>query len=212
MKLQSYLDRVLEAYSRDGYYEEVRRAKEEFFSRVGQVAEGSENFETQMKAFLDWFLFDRNLEKSEICPIKLFVFDHANNFPPEEREIFRDLAKSVHSLFELLKVKESDIYIKDLFSSEKYIVEDSEIYSGFNKGDIFEGRLIKFRDRMVFGPSFVFHPKECQAFISKEIKKVRNLDPKHQLKLIHRFAMMKMKCEQYSHIDVKNIYTETPLF
>lgn len=212
MKLQSYLDKVLESYSKGDFYEEVKRAKDEFFSRVGKVAEGSENFEAQMKAFLDWYLFDRPLDKSEICPVKLFVFDHASKLSPSEEEIYKDLAKSIHSLFELLKVKDRDIYVKDLFSSEKYIVEDSEINAGFNKGDIFEGRLIKFRDRMVFGPSFVFHPPEVRSFIAKEIKKVKNMDPNHHLKLIHKFAMMRMKCEQYSHIDVKNIYTENPLF
>jgi hypothetical protein len=212
MKLNYYLDQVLEAYSKGEYYEEVKRAKDEFFSRVGQVAEGSENFESQMKAFLDWYLFDRPLSKSEVCPVKMFIFDFINNLPENDRSIFQDLAKSTHSLFELLKVKGSDVYVKDLFNSENYIVEDSDVNAGFSKGDIFEGRLIQFKDKLVFGSSFVFHPKECRSFIIKEIKKIRTLDPRNHLRLMHRLAMMKMKCEQYSHIDVKNIYSETPLF
>jgi hypothetical protein len=212
MKVNQYLDRILEAYSKGNYYEEVKKAKEEFFSRVGQVAEGAENFESQMKAFLDWYLFDRPLDKSEICPVKMFIFDHINTVVPEERSIFQDLAKSTHSLFELLKVKSGDVYVKDLFNSENYIVEDSDVNQGFSKGDIFEGRLIPFKEKLVFGSSFVFHPKECRSYIIKEIKKIRTMDPRNHLRLMHRLAMMKMKCEQYSHIDVKNIYSETPLF
>jgi hypothetical protein len=212
MKLQDYLDRILESYSKGDYYEEVKRAKAEFFSRAGQVAEGSDKFESQMNAFLDWYLYDRPLDKSQICPVKMFVFDHLKDVDPADHVVFHDLTKSIHSLFELLKVRGNDVFVKDLFTSEKYIVEDSEINAGFSKGDIFEGRLIKFHDKLVFGSSFVFHPKECRSFIVKEIKKVRALDAKQHLKLMHKLAMMRIKSEQYSHIDVKHIYTEAPLF
>ena len=212
MKLQNYLDRILEAYSKNAYYEEVKKAKAEFFDRVGKVAEGSDKFETQMNAFLDWYLYDRPLDKAEICPVKMFVFDHLKDVDPIDHDVYHDLTKSIHSLFELLKVRNGDVFVKDLFDGEKYIVEDSDINAGFTKGDIFEGRLIKFREKFVFGNSFVFHPSECRSFIAKEIKKVRSLDPKQHLKLMHRLAMMRIKSEQYSHIDVKHIYTESPLF
>jgi hypothetical protein len=212
MKLQDYLDKVLDTYSKGEYYDEVKRAKAEFFSRAGQVAEGSDKFEAQMNAFLDWYLYDRPLEKSQICPAKMFMFDHLDKVDTNDHVIYHDLTKSIHSLFELLKVRGGDVFVKDLFTGEKYIVEDSEINAGFTKGDIFEGRLIKFRDKLVFGNSFVFHPKECRSFIVKEIKKVRSLESKQHLKLMHRLAMMRNKAEQYSHIDVKHIYTESPLF
>jgi len=212
MKLQEYLDKVLEVYSKGDFYEEVKRAREEFFSEVGQVAEGSEKFEAQMNAFLDWYLYDRPLERSEICPVKMFVFDHLKEVPEGDHSIYQDITKSNHSIFELLKVKGDDVYVKDLINSEKYIVEDSDVKLGFSKGDIFEGRLIRFKDRLVFGSSFVFHPPEAKTFIVKEIKKVKSLDPKAHLKLMHRLAMMRIKTEQYSHIDVLHIYTETPLF
>jgi hypothetical protein len=212
MKLQDYLDQVLRAYSTEKYYEEVKTAKAEFFDRVGQVAEGSDRFENQMRAFLDWYLFDRPLNKAEICPVKMFVFDQIKSLSVDDQNVFQDLAKSIHSLFELLKVKGNDVYVKDLFNNEKYIVEDSEVHQGFTKGDIFEGRLVKFREKYVFGASFVFHPSQCRSFISKEIKKVRSLDPKQHLKLMHKLAQMRIKSEQYSHIDVKHIYTEAPIF
>jgi len=213
MKLQQYLERVLETFSKGEYYEEVKRAREDFFARVGKVAEGSDRFEGQMNAFIDWYLFDRPLDKSEVPPVKMFVFEHLDGVADEsDKLIYQDLTKSIHSLYELLKVKGNDIYVKDLFQSEKYIIEDSEIHAGFSKGDIFEGRLVKFRDKYSFGSSFIFHPTQCRSFIIKEIKKIRSLDVSHHLKLMHRLAMMRIKSEQYSHIDVKHIYTEQPLF
>jgi hypothetical protein len=212
MNIKGFLDRILHAYSEGVYYDQVKRAKEEFFSKAGRVAEGSENFDAQMDAFLDWYLFDRPLDKVEICPVKMFVVEHAEKLPADELKIFQGMTKSRHSLFELLKVRNNDVYVKDLFDSEKYIVEESEINKGFTKGDIFEGRLIHFGDRLVFGSSFVFHPREVKSFISKEIKKIKYLDDKQHLKLLHRLATMRLKVEQYPHIAVEHIYTESPLF
>jgi len=210
--VRRYLDKVLEAYSVGPFYEEVKAARADYFDRAGRVAEGSEKFELQMNAFLDWYLFDRPLNKAQIAPVKLFVLEHLGKLPEEEREIFTNLTKSVHSLFELLKVKNTDVYVKDLFDGEKYVVEESDINKGFNKGDIFEGRLIKLRDHLVFGTSFVFHPSEVKAYIVKQIKTEKFQDMKQRLKLIHRLATMKLKLEQYAHIDIKHIYTDTPVF
>lgn len=212
MKVQDFLDQVLKRYSEGNFYEEVKRAKAEFFERVGQVGEGSDRFESQMKAFVDWYLFDRPLDKSEISPVKMFVFDHKAELSEEDFQIFSNLTKTLHSLFELLKVKDCDVYVKDLFSGEKYIVEDSDVHAGFNKGDIFEGRLIFFKDRYVFGNAFTFHPSQVRSFIGKQIKKIRSLDHAHHLKLMHQLATMRLKAEQYSHIDVKHIYNESPPF
>lgn len=212
MSISTYLDRILNSYSQGAYYDEVKRAKAEFFERTGKVAEGSERFESQMRAFLDWYLFDRPLDKPQLCPVKYFLEENKEKLDAAEYKIFEDLSQSVHSLFELQKVKKLDIYLKDLMDGEKYVVEDSEIYEGFSKGDVFETRLIRFGDRLVFGNSFVFHPKDCRSFILKQIKKVRYLDPTHKLGLLQRLSSMRLKTEQYPHIDVKHIYTESPLF
>jgi hypothetical protein len=212
LSVQHYLDKVLATYSQGARYEEVRRAKEEFFNRAGKVAEGSEQFELQMKAFIDWYLFDRPLDQVDLCPVKMYVLEYGKTLPPEEVAIFQDVTQSIHSIFEFLKVREEDVFLKDLFSGEKYVVEDSSINRGFTKGDVFEARLIRFKDRYVFGGSFIFHPVECKSYIKKQIKKIRYLDEKQRLKLMHRLAAMRLKTDQYSHIDVKYIYTDNPLF
>lgn len=212
MNLRNYLDRVLETYSTGPYYEEVKEAKEEYFERAGRVAEGSEIFETQMRAFLDWFLFDRPLKLREVTPVKMFVLEHMDKLPPEEQEVYVAMAKSVHSLFELQKVKNSDIYIKDLYDGVKYVVRESDVNTGFTRKDLFETRLIKVKDRLFFGNSFIFHPAETRPFIQKQIKATKYLSNKEKLELLHRLAGMKLKTDQYSHIDVKHIYTEKPLF
>ena len=210
--IQAFLDRVLLCYSKDRYYDEVRAAKAEFFQRSGQVPENSDVFEDRMKAFLDWYLFDRPLNEFQIAPIKLFAMEQTREMDPDERTVFEDITRSNQSIFELVAVKNGDVYVKDLFDGEKYILEEAEVHAGFNRGDLFQGRLIPFQGRLVFGTAFVFHPKECRKFVLKEIKKIKYLDLKQRLRLMHRLSAMKLKSEQYAHIDVKHIYTETPPF
>lgn len=212
MAVHEYLDQVLEAYSKGPYYDEVKRAKAEFFDRTGKVAEGSEKFEGQMKAFLDWYLFDRPMDKAQLCPVKLYLIEKKTDLDEEDKQVFEKLSDSIHSLFELQKVRNTDVYLKDLVSGEKYIVEESEINQGFTKGDVFESRLLKYNERLVFGSSFTFHPREVRSFILKQIKQVRYLDDNHKLKLFQRLSSMKLKTDQYPHIDVKHIYTDKPLF
>ena len=210
--IKNYLEKVLEAYSKGTFYEEVKRAKEEYFQRTAKIAEGSETFETQMENFLDWYLFDRPLSGSEISPIKLYLIEKLDNLDPDDQAIFQDLAKSTHSIFEVLKVRESEIYLKDLFDGEKYVIDETELNKGFTKGDLFEGRLLKFKGSLVFGRAFVFHPKDVRSFILKQIKRIKYLDQKQRLKLLHRLAEMKLKMEQYNHISVTHIYCDDPVF
>jgi len=67
------LEKILKTYSEGKYYEEVKSAKDEFFTRAGKVAEGSELFEGQMRAFLDWYMFDRPLNGVDLCPVRRWI-------------------------------------------------------------------------------------------------------------------------------------------
>ena len=135
-----------------------------------------------------------------------------DSLEPEDQGAFQELANSVHSIFEVLKVKDAEIYLRDLFDGEKYVVDESELNKGFTKGDLFEGRLLKFKGTLVFGRAFVFHPKDVRSYILKQIKRIKYLDQKQRLKLLHKLAEMKLKMEQYNHISVNHIYCDDPVF
>lgn len=211
MLVDEYLARVIEAYSKDEYYEEIKVARDEFFAATGNVADGSEHFEAKMNNFLDWYVFDRPLKKIGIVPIKAFVQDHTKEMSEEERGIYDDFSLSKVSVYEMLKIKGNDLYVQDLFDREKCVIEESELSSGFTKGDIFQTRLLKYRERLLLGSAFVFHPYEAKAFIQKQIKKIKYLKDAHRQTLLHKLSAMKQKAEQYTHIDVKYIYSEEPI-
>lgn len=210
--IRAYLDEIATYYSSGSYYNEIVTARKEFAEKVGILADGVDtDFDRQADTFLDWFLFDRKLSKQEIPPIKAYLYDRGHELEDSKKEVFSKLTENVHSIFEVLKAKGSDVYLKDLLDGEKYIVEDVEVNQGFIKGDILETRLVQLGDRMVFSIAFNFHPKEAESFIKKQSKKLKNLDEPHRIVFIQQLLKMRNKVEQYSHIDIKHIYCEEPL-
>ncbi len=211
MNLESYVSSILEAYGKGAYYDEIKRAKEHYFSKAFKVAEGSDRYESELNQFFDWFVFERNLEREELPPIRLFFKEETKELPEEKRKVFEALGNSFSSVFELLKIKEDEAVIKDFFDRESYVVEDIENPKIFQKGDIFQARLVPLDDKIVFSTAFLFHPKEAKAYLKKEIKKIKNLRGEHKKDLMLKLALMKHRSEQYPHIDVSHIYSEKPI-
>jgi hypothetical protein len=211
VNLEPYISEILEAYGRGAYYDEIKRAKEHYFTRAFKVAEGSNSYESELNLFFDWFIFERNLEREELTPIRLFAKEAIKDFAEEKKKMFLALGNSFSSVFELLKIKDDEAVIKDFFDKETYVIEEIENPKIFQKGDIFQARLVPLGDKIIFSTAFLFHPKEAKAYLKKEIKKIKDLKGEHKKELMLRLALMKHRSEQYPHIDVSHIYSETPI-
>lgn len=206
---QKYLEPVIEEYTSGEFYREVFEAKQEFFEKAGIVYEDDPDFEQRMSIFMDWYLFDRDLPKFDLPPIKLYFRQNRDRFPPEELAIYRDFCSTIHSLFRL-KGKaffSPGLKVQDLFSKKNYIVPDGHMDQAFTRGDLFEARLIPFHGRYEFSKGFCFHPIEMESFILGEIKKIRYQEKARQTKLILQLSAMKLRHLRFQHIDVKHIYT-----
>lgn len=211
MNLEPYISEILEAYGRGSYYDEIKRAKEDYFTRAFKVAEGSNSYESELNLFFDWFIFERNLEREELPPIRLFTNGETKEQPEDKKKVFAALGSSFSSVFELLKIKDDEAVIKDLFDKETYVIEEIDNPKIFQKNDIFQARLVPLDDKILFSTAFLFHPKEAKSYLKKEIKKIKNLKGEHKKELMLRLALMKHRSEQYPHIDVSHIYSEKPI-
>ena len=209
MDFQKYLEPVIETYTTGEWYPEVFKAKEEFFQKAGMVHEDDLEFESRMSLFMDWYLFDRNLPGIDLPPVRIYFQEHFDSMEEESRRIFEDLCETQHSLFRLKRFTfgKKNLIIEDLFTGKSIRVEDPHIQHGFNKGDVFEARLVRFKDKIEFSNGFCFHPREMEGFILSEIKKIRHQDTQKHQKLIFQLASMKLKHARFQHIDVKHIYS-----
>jgi hypothetical protein len=206
--MQAKLEPVIRDFTTGEYYSEVFKAKQEFFERAGTVYEDDAEFEQRMNLFMDWYLFDRDLPGKDLPPIRYFIRLHQQTFTEEEKNLYQDLASSLHSIFLLSRLTwfSKDLVIQDLFSRKKYVVTDPKLKQAFSKGDVFEARIFPHEGKWHFAQGFCFHPVEMKSFILSEIKKIRFQDPSRHLKLILQLAQMKLKHQRFAHIDVKHIY------
>lgn len=204
-------DHLMQFYTDGEFKKEAIKAKNEFYDMAGIFDESSSGFEMRLAQFMDWYLFTRPHSEIGLTPIQIQVERGLMKTPEENTIFYQNLAASRHSLFEFLKITNEDLKIKDLFSGYTLVVKNSPVVHGFDKEELFEGRLIPHKDSFVFSSGFCFHPKEASKFILQEIKKVKKLPEKDEVqarnKLIIRLFKMRQKYDQYKHVAISGIYS-----
>jgi len=210
MDIDILYNKILKEFSTGSYRDEIIDAKLEFYRLSGVVHEDNVLYNERINGFLDWFIFDRDLSSEDIPPVNLFFNKYKDYLDENSLALLKSFLNSTHSLFLLNKLSKKFLYVKDLFSSKKYMVMDVSLANFIKKGDIFEGRLVPYKGRFVFLKGFCFHPPDTRNFIIREIKKVKNLDYEQRISLIMRLAMMRVKVEEYPHVEINNIYSKNP--
>jgi hypothetical protein len=200
------IDKVLGHFAGSDFKSEVALAKKEFFESLGVLDENSPFYESRMNQFFDWYFFDRNLVGYGRKVIDSLHMSRELRFDDHELAIVEKLKSYVHGMFEFIKIKDSDVSIRDLFTGKKYVVKKCPWVYGFNPDEYFEARLIPEGDSFVFSRGFCFHPKEAKKFILNEIKKHKknpDLDPNE---LMLSLSKMRGRLDRYPHVDVDKIY------
>ena len=206
------IDRLIVHFTGDSWRAEVANAKKEFFQDAGIMDEQTDHFEMRMTQFLDWYLFTRKLTGRQVTPAQFAL--EIDEFPmtADERLLFESLSEPKHSLYEFLRLRGRDIFVKDLLLDKEVILRESQVNIGFSRDEIFEARLIPFGEDFVFSRSFCFHPNEARGFIDDEIKKLQDVEDEAESALaieafLLRLMKMRYKYEQFRHLKLEYIYT-----
>lgn len=212
MKTAELIDRLMQAFTSEKFQSEVRLAKKDFYDRAGVFDQASDEFEMKMAQFADWYLFSRPLTDVARPPIQIADAKHLN-VTEDEIPLFEALKQSRHSMFEFNKIKDSDVYVKDLFVGEKLAIKNSPYTTGFSRSELFEARLAPLGDDFHFCPAFCFHPDKASKYIFREIKRVKKIkDPQKKSlekeSLMAKLFKMKYKQQQYKHVKVLDIYSD----
>lgn len=194
------------------FREELVMAKKEFFENAGILDEGNESFDQRMKQFYDWYLFTRELKGFGQTPLESCFDVRALRISEGEHVLLQKLKENRHSLFEFIKIKKDDVYVKDLFSDKKYIVKKSPWLFGFNSKEIFEARLVPIGDTFEFMKGVCFHPSQSYKYIMEEIKKIKKNPDLSAEEFILRLCKMRYQMEQYRHVSPEMIYSNENKF
>ncbi|OFZ19049.1 MAG: hypothetical protein A2Z20_09900 [Bdellovibrionales bacterium RBG_16_40_8] len=211
IKYNQLIDDLMLFYASDDFATEAVTAKNEFFDLAGMFDQQSVNFDLKIAQFTDWYIFFRKLSSLKQTPIEHFVDKRPKPISEEDEIYYRNLANNRFSLFEFLKLKGNDLYVRDLFSNYKLIIKDSFVTHGFDIDEYFQARLVPHEDSFLFTSAFCIHPPEATKFIRSEIKLVGKLSeneqkPARELLLLRLFRM-RNKFDQYKHVGIKEIYS-----
>ncbi len=207
-RINTLMDKALVHLAGPKFQEEIQFAKRDFFDNAGILEEGSNQYEQRMSQFFDWYFFTRDLAGYSQTPLEVLTMVRELRFAEEEMQLIECMRKHRHSLFEFIKLKGSDVCIRDLFRGDKIWIKNSPWSEGLDTTEFFEVRVIPVSDNFVFTRGFCFHPEEAKKFILSELKKHKkdpDLDPDA---LMLRLLKMRYKYERYRHVDINLIYSE----
>jgi hypothetical protein len=200
--ISNHLDEILQHYTKDSYYEEMKKAIEIYTDKTGKMDEESEEYESRMNSFNDWFIF--NYRKSDGTKIiDNYISDH---------NIGDDAAKSFHnanySIFLFQKINfRKQIVIKDILHNEKFVLAKDNKHLALVEDDLFIGRVVEINGDHYLLNGLCSLPRDVYSILKKESKKVRKLnnDLEEEAFLL-KLENLKTKSLQYGHLESSKIF------
>lgn len=182
------------------------KAKEEFFQLTGKVFYDDETYHSRMHYFLEYFLFERTIQAKLPSQVESTPFE-------TYLDSFEDCVISgfTHSLFKVARIHNNGMSIKDLFSGQKFKIhkQESEIFKGIFKGDIFQGFIFHLREYSVLGKGLIFHPLQAHRYLKKSIKEDKNNGFWNPNQILTRLARQQLKHARLKHVNPKLVYLDT---
>ncbi len=197
------LERLAERYSAGENKIEAMRAREEYFERAGKVFDDdAELFEGRMAAFLEWYVLERPF-RGGLAPV-VHVLDD-DTLPVEERRTIALLAASHRSLFELHLVDERTMDLEDVLGGARFLVTERRHTIGFNRGDLFEARVISDGTSVIFGKTFIFHPADARDVALAAVDSALERGVARE-EILFDLARRHVRWHRFGHIGAAKIY------
>jgi hypothetical protein len=211
--LQSLHERLLAWATAEPRKEQLLEARRQHFGAYGEPHEEDRTYEVRQNGMLDHFLYDYRPAGGGPSTIEAFLAAEAAALEPTEREAYEQLTHNVHSLFEVRKLQDGAVRLRDLFTGEDHQVTERRQLV-LEKGDVLEARLLPYCDSLLFSGAFLYHPREARRAILSELKRrlkaaKKGADPDLP-GLLALLSRMAFKLERYRNVRLESIYDFSP--
>lgn len=176
--IRDSINQLIEEITCNYPQEDIFEAKKDFQKISGEVFEDDKSFESRMGCFLEWYTFDRVVPDTHLTPLQDFLQNNDPSVSPEKWGLAEAISKSIHGIFIAQKIKNDCVTVLDIFDDQKYQVQENQGTILFNSGDIFEGRVVPYKDQFYFTEHFCYHPKPTAGFIKAKIKNLKDEEEK----------------------------------
>jgi hypothetical protein len=214
MKLQHLHERLLGWATAAPRDQDLLRAKKEHFERYGEPHEEDRSYEVRLNGMLDHYLYDFRPAGGVSTTLERFIEGEAAAISPEELAAYRALGQNVHGLFEVRKIGEGRVRLRDVFTGSDHEVTERRHVVGLTKDDLIEARLLPFDGTLFFSGAFLYHPREARKTVLAEVKRLRKAAPKgaevDAKAFLARLSRMALKLERYRNVRLESIYDFSP--
>jgi hypothetical protein len=200
--VHEHLDKVLSLYTQGSHFDDLKEAKEKYFSITGKLDEDKDEFESRMNCFNDWYIFQyRHKDGSKV--IEDYI--RTNQL---DVELSQALLNINHSLFEFSKINfRKQVVLHDILHDEKIVLVKNHPTISLMEGDVFTGRVIKYKGDYYLLRGVCILPQGVKSILKKQSKKVRKLNSfEEELNYLLQLECLKTKAMHYSHIDPAKIF------
>jgi hypothetical protein len=214
MTLQQLHERLLSWATAEPRKDELLAAKREHFERFGEPHEEDRSYEVRLNAMLDHYIYDFRPSGGTGTTLERFMAAEGPSLGSEELAAYRELAANVHGLFEVRRIKDARIRLRDVFTGEDHDVTERRQVAGLSKGDLIEARLLPFGGALIFSGAFLYHPREARKQILDEVKRLKKEAGSGGAPDVNAFlavlSRMAMKLERYRNVRLESIYDFAP--
>ena len=208
LQFESSYQKLIERFTRDEFKDELFAAKKDFFQNAGTLDEANANFNLRMSQFYDWYFLDRPMKSYFKAPLAVSHEQRDLRLDEGDYAVIEILKSHQHSIYEFVKNKDDSFQLKDLFTGNKVLVENSQTFFNFDEKEYFEARLVAIEGKNYFLKGFCFHPESAQKFILTQLKVYRSNPDLHFNDFLLRLNKMRYKFEQYRHVKIDMIYND----
>lgn len=214
MSLQELHERLLSWATAEPRKADLMAARDEHYARYGEPREDELSYEPRVNGMLDHYLYDYRPNGQKTSTLENFIAANGAEMPAADLAAFRALTGNVHGLFEVRKLQEGSVVLRDVFADRDHPVVERRQLAGLAKGDLIEARLLPWGDELRFSGAHIYHPTEARKRILAEVKRLRKEagrkgrpDVKGFLALLSRMAF---KFERYRNVRLESIYDFSP--
>jgi hypothetical protein len=209
-RLHTLVDRLAAEFSEGPHRAEIAGAREDYFTRSGKVFEDdAELFEGRVASFLEWYVLERPLAGGRPPVVRALERAVASAEPPETRRLLAHLATSHRSLFDLVAVRGDTIELDDLLGGARFLVHERRSTVGFGVGDLVEARLFWDGRRVIFGKTFLYHPRDARAEALAAIDAaVGRGDSRDEI--LFQLARLHVRWHRHGHVAAARVYRGGP--
>jgi hypothetical protein len=214
MTLQALHEQLLAWSTAEPRKERLLAARSRHFAAYGEPHEEDRSFEARQNGALDAYLYDYRPVEGGRTTLEEFLAAQAASLDPQTVHEYEDLAQNVHALFEVRRISEGMVRLRDVFTGKDHDVTERRQLVGLEKGDLLEARLLPYQGSLLFSGAFLYHPREARRAILGEVKRRKKAagrggtpDVAGLLALLSRMAF---KLERYRNVRLESIYDFSP--